>query len=350
MFECRQLSEAFPDLIIPHSGDQKRKFYKITSAVLADRQSLIFVNNTADLALSIQNQAAAIVFNKTKNPQSDTPSDITFLSSPNPYLAMARCLSTFFPNQRVPQNEARIHPTAQVSTQASIGPNVFIGANTIIHGYASIKENCVIRENCVIETSAEIGANSHLHPFVVIGRNCKLGRDCIIQSFTTIGSEGFGYAIDEKNERHHIPHKGSVILGDRVEIGASCTIDRGTFEDTVIGEACKLDNQIHIGHNVRIGNRATLTGGYMMAGSTIIGDNFTAGARSGTLGHLRVGDNVTLTTDAIVVTDILEPGVYGGFPAIPVAQFKKNLVTLRKIGELRTQVTQLMKAVFKEKH
>lgn len=348
MLTARQLIDSFPELISAIKGDESRGFEKVLSAEIAEPNSVVFAPKKNEIDLAVARKAGIVVLPEKIFGDIAPSQGVTFLSSPNVYLAMALTLREFFPNQWIPEGAPRIHASATVSKSAVVGKNVHIGAHTVVHEGVRIGDDCIIRENCVIEPGVRLGERTHLFPFAVVARDCLIGDDCVIQSFTVIGSEGFGYAVDKHGERHHILHKGKVILHDRVEVGAGCTIDRGTFEDTVIGAGTKLDNQIHIAHNAVIGKRGVLTGGYMMAGSTKIGDQFVAGARSGVLGHLKITDNVTLAGGTEVRSDIDNPGAYGGSPAQPLEIYRRNYVTQAKLAEMRQNISRLMKAVFKK--
>ena len=352
MATLKELTEEFSQLVETNNVNLDLEFKKISPPDLADQDSLVFCSTKPQLDEAQKSNASIICANTQfaeELSSANQSQNKTYSFSKNPYLLMAKCLEHFFPTVWGDFSETSISPTAQIHSTAQIGKNVRIGHNVVIQSNCIIDDHCIIRENSVIEKNSKIGEETHIFPFVYVGQESEIGNKCVIQSFTTIGSEGFGYAADENNLRHHILHKGKVVLEDFVEIGASCTIDRGTFSNTVLKTGCKLDNQIHIAHNCEIGEYSVLTGGFQMAGSTKIGKNFIGGARSGVLGHLNITDNVILSTCAVVMSDIKKSGVFGGFPALPIELHRKNFVAQKKIAEMRKNISALMKTVFKEK-
>ena len=193
----------------------------------------------------------------------------------------------------------------------------------------------------VIEEGAKIGDRSVVHPHVTIGYDCEIGNEVIIQPGVVIGSEGYGFAQDEKGRSHRIPQLGRVVIEDRVSIGAGSCIDRATYGETRIGAGTKLDNLCHIAHNVEIGEDCLLTAGFVVAGSTKIGDRVIASGQTGVLDHLEICDDVTLVHRAGVTKSIDEPGVYAGLPLQPLSAHMRNTVALKQLSDLRKKVQQL---------
>ena len=344
------------DLIEKHLGPLESEVSCVSPAESAARNSIVFASTKQQLEGAINSTAPIIVTGLIAGPKIESmidsghgSADKLFLLTKDPYLAMALCAKHFFSHNWIPEGNSGIHPKAEVSDSASIGKGSYIGANTVIHAGVKIGQNCVVRENTVIDTRAEIGDGTVILPFVFIGRDCILGKNNVVQSFSTIGSEGFGYAPDSSNERVHIHHQSKVVLGDHVEIGASTTIDRGTFADTTIGDHCKIDNHCHFAHNVKVGKRALIAGGFLVAGSSEFGDDFTAGGHCQIGGHHKITDGVTLATVTKVMGDITEPGVYGGQPAHPIQLYRKNLVSGVRLAEMKKNISKLMREVFKER-
>jgi len=234
-----------------------------------------------------------------------------FLVSEDPYLSYALASKLFSPFYNDPNNN-EIHSTAIVSADAKIGNNVFIGANVYIG------------PNC------NIGDNSCIQPNVSLVCNVKLGSNCNIFSGTVLGSDGFGYA-PTKNGYVKIEQLGSLVMGDNVEIGAGCTIDRGALDDTIIHDGVKLDNQIHIAHNVDLGKNSAIAACCAIAGSTVIGENFRMGGLSGVLGHLSITDNVSVGAHTLITKNISESGEYIGImPAQNPKDWAKSSIFIKK--------------------
>jgi UDP-3-O-[3-hydroxymyristoyl] glucosamine N-acyltransferase len=193
---------------------------------------------------------------------------------------------------------------------ALVGKNVKMGKNTIIGSNTIIESNVVIGANCII------GSN-------IIIKNALIGDGVVLQDNCKIGQKGFGF-IPLKNKNIKFPHIGKVIIHNDVEIASGCTIDRGSIDDTVIGQNTYLDNQVHIAHNVKIGSNCMIAGQVGFAGSSKIGDNVSIGGQAGISGHLNIGNNVRIGGGSGVVKDVEDNQVIMGYPAVDLKKFLKN--------------------------
>lgn len=256
--------------------------------------------------------------------------------SKEPELAMRHTIQEFF--QKTPyinrDSTVLVHPTAIIHPDAVVAPSARIGPYAIVAHGVQIGDDTVIAANVVIETAAKIGSRTVLHPFVYIGPACEIGDDCEINPSTVIGKEGFGYAHDTKNNHYRIPHTGRVIIENRVHIGSNVNVDRGTFENTRIGQGAILDNRIQISHNAVIGANSVITAGFVVAGSTKIGKNFLTGGNSSVTGHIEICDNVQLAALAAVRKSITEPGAYGGNPLMPMRDYIRMTAALLRLPDL----------------
>lgn len=242
----------------------------------------------------------------------------------NPYACFARVAALL--DARTPQ-AAGIHPAAVVDTTAQLGESVSIGAST------------------VVGAGAQIGAGSILYPNVTIYPGVKIGRNAIIHAGAVIGSDGFGFAPDD-GKWVKIPQTATVIIGDDVEIGAGTTIDRGALDDTVVEDGVKLDNQIQVGHNVRIGAHSALAGCVGIAGSAVIGRHCTVGGGAIILGHLTLADHVHVTAGSLVTKSITSAGTYGAsLPAMPNREWLKTAAHLRQLDEMEARIRALEAAL-----
>jgi UDP-3-O-[3-hydroxymyristoyl] glucosamine N-acyltransferase len=235
------------------------------------------------------------------------------------------------------------HPTAVVHADAQIGAGVFLGPYCVIGAHARIAEGCLIGAHVVIENLAIIGARTVIHPHVFIGAACEVGADCEIHPHTSIGSDGFGYAVDRDGRPCKISHLGNVKIGDRVEIGSNCAVDRATLTSTHIRSGTKLDNICHIAHNCDLGENGFFTAGFMMGGSTKIGRQFVTGGCSVVTAHITLGDNVVLAGRSSVTNDVLEAGAYGGYPLQPLKEAMKTAVSIGCLNEIRRNLHRVMK-------
>ena len=268
------------------------------------------------------------------------PSNACLFSGPkilhdNPRLALAK-LSHIFNKQ---PEIFGIHPSAILGDNCDIEKDVNISANVVVGNNVVLKRGVSLRAGVVIEDDVVIGNNTELKPNVTVMRNTVIGDNCIIHSASVIGSDGFGYAFD-KGTFHKIAHLGRVVIRNDVEIGASTTIDRGTFGDTIIGNGAKLDNQIQIGHNVNIGSNTVVAGSTGIAGSTTVGKNCQIGGSVGISGHLNIVDNVVVTGKSTVAKDIKKPGVYSStLSVLPQLEWNKCFACLKRLYSFMRKIS-----------
>ena len=232
---------------------------------------------------------------------------------------------------------ALVHPSATIGRGAVLGPYCVIGAG------ASIGDDCCIGAHVVVENNVSIGAGTLLHPHVFVGAGCLIGTNCEVHPHTSIGSDGFGYAIDASRRPQKLSHLGIVTIGDSVEIGSNCAIDRGTLASTYIRSGTKIDNICHIAHNCDLGEDGLYTAGFMMAGSTTIGRRFMTGGNSVVGAHLTLADDVVLAGRSTVSANVPESGQYGGYPLQPLKDALKTIVSTGHLNDIRRNLNRVMK-------
>lgn len=258
----------------------------------------------------------------------------------NPYLAYARLSHHFDPK---PAASAGVHPAAVVAASAQIDPSASIGPGAVIEADAVVGAGTVVGAQCVVGARSQIGAGGWLAPRVSIYHDVRIGDRVVIQSGAVLGSEGFGFANDG-GRWQKIAQIGGVCVGDDVEIGANTTIDRGALADTVIGDGVKLDNQIHIAHNVHIGDHTAIAACVGISGSTRIGRHCTIAGGVGMVGHIEICDNVFVTGMTMVTRSITEPGAYSSGTAMqPAVEWRKSAARFRQLDSLAKKVQQLEK-------
>ncbi len=235
------------------------------------------------------------------------------------------------------------HPTAVVHPDAKIGADVFLGPYCVVGAHAIVGDGCMIGSHSVIENHARVGDRCVIHPHVFIGSACVVGSDCEIHPHTTIGSDGFGYAVAADGTPRKISHLGNVKIGDGVEIGGNCAIDRATLTSTHVRSGTKLDNICHIAHNCDLGENGLYTAGFMMGGSTKIGRQFVTGGCSVVTSHVTLADNVVLQGRSAVTNDVPNSGPYGGYPLQPLKQAMKTAVSIGQLNEIRRNLKRVMK-------
>lgn len=250
------------------------------------------------------------------------------LVSPRPYADFARIAQALHPLPAVTPGRAA---SAEVAAGAVVSASAWLGPNAVVAVGAVIGERCSIGPNCVIEPGAKLGDDCRLEAGVTICRDVVIGRRCTLKAGAVVGGDGFGFAPDTDGYVK-VPHLGSVRLGDDVDVGAHTTIDRGTLEDTVIGDGVKLDNQVQVGHNCRIGAHTVIAGCVGISGSSIIGSRCMIGGAVGIVGHLEIGDGVVVTGYSMVAHSLPGPGVYSsGMPAIEASKWRRAVARLRRL-------------------
>ena len=254
-----------------------------------------------------------------------------------PYLYYARVAQSLSPPEVVVPG---IHPSAviegEVAASASIGANAWIGPG------ACIGEGVVIGANCSIGANTLVGDGSRLHPGVTVYAGTRIGRRGLVHSGAVLGADGFGFAREADGRWQKIPQVGRVVIGDDVEIGAGTTIDRGALGDTVIEDGVKLDNQIQVGHNVRIGAHTAMAGCVGIAGSARIGARCTVGGGSIILGHLEIADDVHISAGTLVGKSIRSAGTYSGtVPFLEHREWLRNFAHIRRLEAMSERIRAL---------
>ena len=244
------------------------------------------------------------------------PKGIKIILVPNVLLSVAKVTSLFYPDSLDDTFDNDVLPiNKKMFKGIKSGNNVLLGKNV------KIGKNCSIGHNTIIERKVSIGDNCKIGNNVLL-KNCLIGSNTNILDGAIIGKKGFGFFPGDKNIRY--PHIGSVLIGDNVEIGCNNTIDRGSLSNTVIEDGTFLDNQVHIGHNVKIGKNCIITGQVGFAGSSSIGNNVMIGGQAGISGHLKIGDNVQIGGGSGVIKDIPSNSKVMGYPAKNFRNFIKE--------------------------
>ena len=262
----------------------------------------------------------------------------------DPYLYYAR-LTQWWAARTRPAPQPGVHASAFVDPTATVSPGALIGPFVVIEAGAHIADAVQIGAHGFVGADANIGAGTRFAPRVTFGSGCSIGARGIVHSGAVIGADGFGFAPSD-GRWEKIEQLGAVRIGDDVEIGANTCIDRGALDDTVIEDGVKLDNQIQIGHNVRIGAHSALAGCVGVAGSAVIGKHCTIGGAGMVIGHLELADHVHISAGSMVMRSIRKPGVYTGvFPIDENAAWEKNAATLRQLHSMRDRLRALEKSL-----
>ena len=290
---------------------------------------LTFLANPKYETFIYETGASAVLVETGFDARKPLPEGLTLIRVSNPYQAFANILKLAIEDRQYP---AGIHPTAFVSPKASIGAECYIGPFALIEDGAIVGDGCQIHSHVSIGRKATLGKNCILHRHVSIMDGCRIGNECTFQSGATIGSDGFGFAPNQENTYQKVPQTGNVVLEDHCEVGAGTTIDRATLGSTIIESGVKLDNQIQVAHNVRIGRNTVIAAQTGIAGSTTIGANCMIGGQVGFAGHIQVADGVKIAAQSGVTKSIQEENsVWQGTPALPIRDYQMQQITLRKL-------------------
>jgi UDP-3-O-[3-hydroxymyristoyl] glucosamine N-acyltransferase len=261
---------------------------------------------------------------------------------PNPYAYYAKVSALLNPRTR---REAGVDRRAAVDVAASVAGSAFVGPFVVIEAGAAVAEGAEIHAGCFLGRNVRIGRDSILYPRVAVYSGCTLGARAVVHSGAVIGADGFGMAMED-GRWLKIPQIGRVVIGDDVEIGANTTIDRGAMGNTVIEDGVKLDNQIQIGHNCRIGAHTAIAGCAGIAGSTRIGRNCRIGGSAMISGHLDIADDVEISGGTLVAKSILSAGTYTSvFPLSPHGEWLRNASLLRNLRDMRDRIRKLEEQV-----
>ena len=333
LFTAAQIAEQLRGEVI---GDGAVTLTGFTAAEHARPGDLTFAEKETYFAAAEQSQATAILVSG-----SFTSATKVLIRVPNARVAVAKLLPLFFPPD---QFAAGIHPGAIIAASAQVDPTAHIGPNCVVGARAKIGARSVLQGGNHIGRDCQLGDDVCLFPNVVIYAQCKIGNRVSIHAGTVIGSDGYGYVFDEGRHRKML-QVGNVIIHDDVEIGANAAIDRGALGATTIGQGTKIDNLVHIAHNVTIGRNCLVMGQCGFAGSTQLGDYCVIASQSGIAGHLKLGHQATVGAKSGVMRDIPDKGTVLGIPAAPDKQAKRQMIALTQLPELIRRTRELEKEV-----
>ncbi len=332
-FTVAQIAEQLRGEVL---GDGSVPITGFAPADSARAGDLTFAENEIYFAAAEQSQAAAILvageFTSTKK---------VIIRVKNARVAVARVLPLFFATDVAPQGihpssvidpSAQVDPTAHIGPHCVVGPKVKIGARSVLMGGNHLGRGC------------QLGDDVCLFPNVVIYARSQIGHRVSIHASTVIGSDGYGYVLDEGRHRKLL-HLGNVIIHDDVEIGANSAIDRGALGSTVIGQGTKIDNLVHIAHNVTIGRHCLILGQVGFGGSTRVGDYTVVASQSGVADHLKIGNQATIGAKSGVMRDIPDGGKVLGYPAAPDKQAKRQMIAAQQLPEVIRRMHALEKQV-----
>lgn len=309
----------------------------------ATQGSLCFFSNPKYESALYDCKGSVVIVPQGFKPSKEVP--FTLIEHFNPYYGFCMVLDAYFnPNK----HKSGIEVGSVISKSAKIGADLFAGATAYIDDNAVIGNNCKIYPGAYVGNGAIIGDNCILYPKATVYAGCVLGNNCIVHAGAVIGSDGFGFApVGDSYVK--IPQVGNVVVGNDVEIGANCTIDRATMGSTLIGNGVKLDNLIQVAHNAEIGDNTVIAAQAGISGSTKIGANCQIGGQTGFVGHIKIANRTGIGAQAGVSKAIEEEGTnWIGSPAMPIKDFFKSQAVFKNLPTLQQRVNEIEKRTKEE--
>ena len=316
-------------------GDGSIEISDISSPQSADERKLVFAEDGAALADALQSSAGAIIAGEFASGGASKP----LLIATQPRLAFARAARLFMEgaDASTAGKLAAIHPAAFVHPSARIGKGASIGPRAVVEQNASVGECSRVGAGAVIGAGVEIGRECKLYPNVTIYPGCRIGNRVTVHAGAVLGSDGFGYVRDRESGRYEkFPQVGRLEIGDDVEIGANSTIDRGALEITRIGRGTKIDNLVHLGHNVQIGENVVIAAQTGLSGSVVVENDVVMGGQIGIGEHARIGEGVLLGGQSGILPKKIVRGkgvAFWGTPAKPLRKYLKELASLASLAK-----------------
>jgi UDP-3-O-[3-hydroxymyristoyl] glucosamine N-acyltransferase len=261
----------------------------------------------------------------------------TLLVCAAPYAAFARALQLFHTPAAHPRG---VHPTAVLGEGCRVDPSASVGPYVVLGEGVTIAAGATVEAGCVLGRGSQVGRECHLFPRVVLYEQTLLGDRVILHSGVVVGSDGFGYA-QEKGRHLKIPQVGRVVIEHDVEVGANTTIDRGTLDETRIGEGTKIDNLVQVAHNVTTGADCILVAQAGISGSTSLGRSVIFAGQSGAVGHIRVGDGARVGAKSAVTKDVPDGAFVTGHPAVEHRLWLKERALCGRLEEMLKRIKSL---------
>lgn len=309
---------------LQEGADAELLLHSVAPLDVATRENVSFLDNPKYIGAFTASHAGAC-FIHPKHAEK-APADTALLLSETPYLAYAIAAQHFYP---APQSNGKISERATIDPSATIGENSQIAAGAVVEAHAIIGSHCIIGANAVISEGVTIGDHTRIGANATLS-HCIIGEHVIIHPGVNIGQDGFGFAKSDRGAVK-VPQLGRVVVENHVEIGASSCIDRGAGPDTIIGMGTKIDNLVQIGHNVRLGRSVIVVSQVGISGSTEIGDGATLAGQVGVAGHLKIGKGALIAAQAGVSKSIPDGAAFGGSPAVPVMEWRRQVATLSRL-------------------
>jgi UDP-3-O-[3-hydroxymyristoyl] glucosamine N-acyltransferase len=318
------------------AGDEGIEIVGVAGIREAAEGHITFISDSRQVKDIYQSRASAVIV-----PLDAREVNLPHLRVKNPRLAFTRALSAFYVS---PYKAAGVSVKAVIAGSAVIGSDVSIHPCAVVDEDARIGDRVTLYPGVYVGKGSSVGDDSVIHANVSIGPSISIGKRVIMHAGAVLGSDGFGF-VTEGGVHHKIPQTGGVVVEDDVEIGGNCTIDRATLGNTVIKKGTKLDNQVHIAHNVTIGEHCLLAGQVGIAGSSTLGNYVVFGGQAGVSDHTVIGDRVMAGGKAVITRDVAAGSIIAGFNAMPLREWLRVQAVLPKLPELKKKIADLEKQI-----
>ena len=313
-------------------GDPAAPICDVAPLETAGPDQLTFLDNPRYLEAARRTRASACLIRAALADR--LPRSVARLLTDEPYRGYARIATAFYPDHAAPGQTpppgAALAKDALIDPQATLGPDCAVAAGAVVEARAELGSRCRIGANAVIGQGVVLGADCVIGPGASLS-HCLLGARVLVHAGARIGQDGFGFALGQDGHLK-VPQLGRVLIEDDVEIGANTTIDRGSGPDTVIGRGCKIDNLVMIAHNVQLGPGCVVVAQSGVSGSTRIGAQGVLAAQVGVTGHVTIGPGARLAARSGVTRDLVGGQTYGGMPAVPIREWRRQVATLRRLS------------------
>ncbi len=319
-------------------GNPESTITKLSKIEEGEPGSLSFLSNPLYTPHIYRTRASIVIVNNSFIPEQ--PVSATLIRVESADLAFAKLLEIY---NKIKNDKQGISKHSVIAETAKTGAHVYVGEFAVLGEHVVLGDNVKIHPHTFIGDNSVIGDNTILYSGVKIYSDNKIGKNCILHAGTVVGSDGFRFnQQDGKNVK--VPQIGNVIIEDDVEMGANCTIDRATFGSTIIRSGVKLDNLVHVAHNVEIGENTVIAAGTGIAGSTKVGKNCMISGHVSMTGHITIADGTILGGATGVSKSLTKPGqAYLGIPAMEVSKFRRSIVLFRNLPELAERIDKLEK-------
>lgn len=320
-------------------GDPNHIITGVESLESASSEDASFLANLRYKESMIRSRAGVIFI----PPSVERPAGKNYLICQNPSLAFQEAATLFLSSPYNKTGFTGIHETAVIHPSVVLGKNVLIGPYVSLDHGVRIDDHTQISSHVSVGAGVQIGSHCLIHPHVTIREQCILRNHVVIQPGAVIGSCGFGFSTNAEGVHSKLDQLGIVEIEDHVEIGANTTIDRARFKKTLISKGTKIDNLVQIGHNVHLGPHNIIVAQTGISGSSKTGKHVVIGGQCGIVGHVEIADGIMLASKSGFSKSMTVKGAYSGAPALPIAEYNRQQVHLRKIAEYAKRIEQLEK-------